>query len=153
MTHFIKIKAATILFLAVGLALVGCASGPTLGDLKEKLPRLTPGQGRVYFYRNPLLGFGSAIQAEIKLNGKGVGKCQPNGVFFIDLPPGDYHVSVATEVKRTLNFTLEKGEEKFVRCYLKPTFVTTGHLIVELVDPSEARGEIRGLAYTGRKLE
>jgi hypothetical protein len=151
MMHFTKV--VTVLFLAAGLALVGCASGPKLGDLKEKIPRLTPDRGRVYFYRNALLGFGSAIQSDIKLNGENVGKCEANGVFFIDLPPGDYHVSVASEVERTLNFALEKGEEKFVRCYLKPNFVTTGHLIVELVDPTEARDEMRELAYTGRKLD
>jgi hypothetical protein len=151
MKHFPK--ALTVLFLAAGFALVGCASGPKLGDLREKIPRLMPDQGRVYFYRNAFLGFGSAIQSDIKLNGKGVGKCEANGVFFVDLPPGDYHVSVASEVERTLNFTLGKGEEKFVRCYLKPTFVSTGHLIVELVDPTEAGDEIRELAYTGRELD
>jgi hypothetical protein len=151
MTQFLK--AVSVLLLAIGLALVGCASGPKLGDLEAKIPRLTPDQGRVYFYRNALLGFGSATQSDIKLNGRVIGKCQPNGVFFLDLAPGNYHVSVESEVERTLNFTLGKGEEKFVRCYLKPTFVSMGHMIVELVDPAEARGEIRDLAYTGRKLD
>jgi hypothetical protein len=142
-----------VLLFVAGLALVGCASGPKLGDLQAQLPRLSANQGRVYFYRNPLLGFGSAVQSDIQLNEQKIGNCRPNGVFFVDLAPGDYHVSVTNEVERTLNFTLEKGEEKFVRCYLSPTFVSTGHMIVELVDPTEARAEIRDLAYIGRKLD
>jgi hypothetical protein len=141
------------LLLAIGVVLVGCASGPKLGDLQTKLPLLSSDQGRVYFYRNPLLGFGSAIQSDIDLNGQKIGTCRPNGVFFVDLQPGDYHVSVTNEVERTLNFTLGKGEEKFVRCYLAPTFISTGHMIVELVGPTEGREQIRDLAYTGQKLD
>jgi hypothetical protein len=133
--------------------LTGCASGPTLNDLQAKLPSLSSEQGRVYFYRKAFGGFGAAIQENIMIDQKAVGKCAPNGVFFTDLPPGDYEATITHEVQRTLTFTLAKGEQKYVRCYLVPTILTTGHLIIELVDPAEALKEIGDLAYTGPKLD
>ncbi len=127
--------------------LAGCASGPKLTDMQDKIPALSPDQGRVYFYRENT-GFGAAIQPGINLNGKTVGSCTPNGVFFKDIPPGEYQASVATEVERTLSFTIERGEEKFVRCYVSfGIFVGRGQ--VELVDPAKARTDMRDLAYTG----
>lgn len=133
--------------------LAGCASGPTLNDLQAKLPSLSSEQGRVYFYRKSFAGFGAAIQENIIIDQKAVGKCAPNGVFFLDLPPGDYKATITHEVERTVSFTLAKGEQKYVRCYGVPTFLTTGHLILELVDPAEGAKEIRDLAYIGPKLD
>lgn len=136
--------------IAGGVFLAGCASGPKLSEMQDKIPALSPDQGRVYFYREntPL---GAAIQPGINLNGKTVGKCKPNGVFFADVPPGAYQASVATEVERTLSFTIERGEEKFVHCYVS-FGILIGRGQVELVDPAKARDDMHGLAYTGDNL-
>jgi uncharacterized lipoprotein YajG len=142
MKHF-----ATGLLLASALFLAGCASGPKLSEMQNKIPSLSPDQGRIYFYRTSIVGM--AVQPGIDLNGKTVGTCAPNGVFFADVTPGNYEASITTEVERKLTFTVEKGEEKFVRCYISMGFFV-GHGIVELVDPTEGRSDIRDLAYTGK---
>jgi len=136
------------LLLASGILLVGCASGPKLSETQSKLPSLPEDQGRIYFYRTSIMGM--AIQPGIALNGKTVGSCAPNGVFFVDVPPGNYEASITTEVERKLNFTVDKGEEKFVRCYISMGFFV-GHGIVELVDPTTGRDETRDLAFTGKQ--
>jgi hypothetical protein len=104
------------------------------------------GEGRVYFYRTSLLG--AAVQPGIDLNGKHIASCAPGGVSVADAPPGNYEAYVATEVEHKLTFTLDAGEEKFVRCYISMGFFV-GHGNVELVDPKEAREDIDGLSFTG----
>ena len=48
-----------------------------------------------------------------------------------------------------LTFTVDAGEEKFVRCYITLGLLV-GHANIELIDPKQARGEIQGLAFTGQ---
>jgi hypothetical protein len=59
---------------------------------------------------------------------------------------------MGTEVERKLTFTLEAGQERFVR-----TSISLGLLVgrphAELVDAKEAREEISTLSYTGTPLQ
>ena len=136
--------------LAVLLSLVlvaGCATGPDFGAVSASIPAVAPDKGRVYFYRdvNP---FGIAVQPTIYIRGQPVGPCVPGGVYFFDLPPGKYEAAVATEVTRRLSFVLERGEEKYIRCYLTAgIFEPRPHL--ELVGAEKARTAIRGLSFVG----
>ena len=134
---------------ALCAALAACASGPKLSTVQ--IPNVPPDQGRVYFYRTALLG--TAVQPAIVLNGQKVGDCQPGGVFYEDIRPGDYEASVATEVERKVTFTMAGGEEKFVRCYITMGLFV-GHGNLELVAPEEARGNIHDLSFVaGGKMQ
>ena len=132
------------LCVAACCALAACATGPKFADVQATLPKVPDGDGRVYFYRTQV--FGAAVQPTIWLNGQKVGDCAPQGVYVRDLPAGSYNVHVETEVERELTFTLGAGEEKFVRCYISMG-IFIGHGNLELADPTEARDEVRGLAY------
>jgi len=137
-----KILQACVL-LSLGGLLAACAGGPKLSE--SNVPSIPQDQGRIYFYRTQVIGV--AVQPSIRLNGNKVGDCQPNGVFFKDVAPGDYEATVTTEVEHKLTFTIAKSEEKYVRCYI--TFgLFVGHAVLELVDPEEARGKIAGLSLT-----
>ena len=126
------------------LAASGCASGPKLSEVQGSIPRPAEGQARVYFYRIAVLG--AAVQPVIRVNDHTVGACTPQGVFYKDLAPGSYEATVATEVERRLTFTLDANEEKYVRCYISMGFFI-GHGNLELVDPAEARGEMKDLSF------
>ncbi len=91
-----------ILFLVSSLiVLQGCASGIKYADMKDFIPNLNPDLGRIYFYRNSVIG--GAIQPNIMLNDEKVGKSVPQGFFFIDKAPGEYKASTKTEVKKSID--------------------------------------------------
>jgi hypothetical protein len=134
--------------LAICAVLGGCASGPKLNSVQDTIPKLPDDRGRVYFYRTQVLGF--AIQPSINLNGQKVGSCVPNGVSIADMAPGSYVATAATEVEHKVSFSLDKGEEKFIRCEISMGLFV-GHANLELVDPATGRGEIQDLSFTGQQ--
>jgi hypothetical protein len=132
--------------LIVAASLAGCASGPRFSETQVNQRPVAEGQGRVYFYRSQTLG--AAVQPNIYLNGQKIGVCEPDGVFFKDLPQGKYEATVGTEVTHKLTFVVNTGEEKFVKCYLTMGFFV-GQPHLELVDSQTARSEIQSLSFTG----
>jgi hypothetical protein len=134
--------------LAICAALGGCASGPKLNAVQDTIPKLPDDRGRVYFYRTQV--FGAAVQPNINLNGQKVASCVPNGVSIADMSPGSYVATVATEVEHKLSFTLDKGEEKFIRCDISMGLFV-GHANLELVDPAMGRGESQDLSFMGEQ--
>jgi hypothetical protein len=140
------LRVAALLMLVAGLC--GCAaSGPKHEEIRDSIPAIAPGNGRIFFYRDSS-AFGAAMRPEIRLNGEVVGRSAPGGFFYVDRAPGTYEIATATEVERILSFTLEAGETRYVR-----TSVSMGALVgrvtPELVDAEEAVGELAGLSYTG----
>ncbi len=91
------------------ICLAGCASGPAFNTVQNNFASLKSDQARIYFYRSS--SFGGALQPEIRLNGKVVGKAEPNGIFFVDCNPGNMEVTTSTEVEKKLTFTVEAGEK------------------------------------------
>lgn len=141
-----SLRVAALLMLVA--ALCGCAaSGPKHEEMRDTIPAIGPGSGRIFFYRDSSI-FGAAVQPEIRLNGEVVGRSTRGGFFYVDRPPGAYEVATATEVERNLSFTLEAGETRYVK-----TSVSMGALVgrvtPELIDAQQAVGELAGLNYTG----
>lgn len=138
---------------AIGLLLMGvsvlsgCASGPKFTEVKSSIPVVAADQGRVYFYRSNSL-VGSAIQPDIFLNGDKVGSSVPGGFFFVDRVPGDYQVSTTTEVEKQVTFTLEKGQQRYIKTTIS-FGVIAGRVQPELVDPATAEQEIVESSYIG----
>jgi hypothetical protein len=112
--------------------------------------RVTPGSGlsgnqqRIYFYRTQVLG--AAVQPSIRVNNQKVGSCVPNGVFYKDFVPGNYEITVETEVERKLTLSIAASDEKYIRCYITMGFFV-GHGNLELVDPAEARRDTQNLSF------
>ena len=142
MKRFIQI--VTLVFL--GSLCGACASGPSFYEVNPKLVADQPEKGRIFFYRSS--AFGAAIQPDVKLNDEVVGEAKPLGFFYVDRSPGEYKVSTTTEVERTLSFTLEKGQTRFIRFSISMGFFA-GHVYGELVEESVGWEEIKECNYTG----
>lgn len=125
----------------------GCATtGPTFQQVNAAEPTLKAGEGRVYFFRPPSM-IGVAVHPSIKLNGEVVGDSRPGGFFYVDRPAGRYVASVSTETEKTLSFTLEAGETKYVRGSVSMGLFV-GRVILELEQPDKARADLQTLRQT-----
>jgi len=132
------------------LVLSGCATGAKYTEVASTLPPLAPSQGRIYFYRPS--AFGAAVQPDINLNSQKVGTAKPHGFYFVDRPPGNYEVTAATETEKKLTFTLEPGQERFVRLRIAMG-VLVGRIIPELVDKAQAEKELSSLSFIAEPLK
>lgn len=123
--------------LLIAIAAAGCATQGTPYKQEEaKLTPPTPGNGRIWLYRDSSLGF--AVQPNVTLNGVVIGTAVPSAAFYVDRPKGTYEVAASTEVEKKASFTLEPGEIKYIR--LTPTFgIMVGRIVPELVSAEEAK--------------
>ncbi len=137
-----------VLTLFSVLLLVSCASGPKYTEMAKTIPDLDPDKGRIYVYRDSVLG--AAIQPDVKLNGEVIGSAVPQGFYFVDRLPGDYKMMTSTEVDRTLSFVLEEGQTRYVRLNISIGFFV-GHVYPELVDDAVAKKEIAECSYVEEK--
>lgn len=143
-----KTKLVSVLLVGCMAALLaGCATGPKYSQIKASIPHLSQDNGRIYFYRTVIAG--AAVQPSIKLNGVDVGTAKPRGFFYVDRPPGDYEVTTTTEVKRSLSFTLDQGQSRYVRFNISMGFFV-GHVWPELIPNKVAEKEIQRCHYTGK---
>lgn len=140
---FLKLSmAASVLLLAAG-----CATGIKHEQMASSMPSLKSGEGRIYFFRSGSM-FGAAVQPDIRLNGHVVGQSKPGGFFYLDRPAGNYVATTSTETEKSLTFTLQPGETKYVRS--SPGFgLVVGRIILELETPEKAKAELGSLSYTG----
>ncbi|MBK8071854.1 MAG: DUF2846 domain-containing protein [Ramlibacter sp.] len=136
-----------VLPLLAIVLLAGCASGVKHADMKSSMPTIKPGEGRIYFLRSSSM-MGAAIQPTIMLDGQAVGQSMPGGFFYVDRPAGNYKVSGATEVERSLSLTLAAKEVKYVRSSIS-FGVVAGRVNFDLMESAAAEAELAGLAYTG----
>jgi uncharacterized protein DUF2846 len=134
------------LCLLAVLVLAACASGPKFETVENSLASTSTGNARIFIYRSTTLG--AAIQPEIRLNDKVVGKAEPQGVFFVDVAPGPIEVVSGSEVEKKLTFQVEPGDRRYVRMAVG-FGVLVWRVYPELVDEAEAKKEIAGLSYTG----
>jgi hypothetical protein len=129
------------------LLLAACASGPQFSQMQDSLPAASADNGRIFVYRSTVLG--AAIQPSVKINGEVAGNAVPQGFFYIDRPAGDYEISTATEVTRTLSLRLDPGQTRYVRIGVSMGFFV-GHVYPELVDDAAGLTEIKDCHYTGK---
>jgi hypothetical protein len=127
--------------------LAGCATGIKHDQMASGMPSLKSGEGRIYFFRSNSI-VGAAVQPDIRLNGQVVGASKPGGFFYVDRPAGSYVASASTETEKTLSFTLQAGETKYIRS--SPSFgVLVGRIVLEPETAEKAKAELGSLSYTG----
>jgi hypothetical protein len=135
--------------IALGLAVTGCASGPTYSDMHASEPAVASAAARIYFYRKSEMA-GAAVQPSVKVNGAVVGDAVPGGYFFVDEPAGTYEISTTTEVKEAIKATVKPGDIRYVRLDIAMGFMV-GHVSPTLVWPEQGASEITDCHYTGKK--
>jgi hypothetical protein len=148
------VLARAVVLLA--LALAGCAAPqPPFGA--TALPPLPAGQARLFFYR-ALEPYETAEVARIQLNGQPAGASQRGAVFFRDVAPGRYAITIIGTEPYPNQFktvVLRPGESAYVRidslsawttCTIPPNCYPV--FVVTLVAPAQAQAEMRALSFS-----
>jgi Protein of unknown function (DUF2846) len=143
----LKLVRRSLIVAALVTVVAGCASGPKYSEMKSKIPAMKAGEGRVFVYRDSI--FGAAIQPKVMINGVEVGTSQSNGFFYVDRPAGDYKISGATEVERSVSFVLAAGETKYIKTFMSMGLLA-GRVNFELVNAAGGETAVSGLSYTGK---
>lgn len=134
-----------VLLAVLAAGLFGCsASGPRYSEMAGSLPSLGDNEGRIYFYRNSIMG--AALQPEVSVNGQAVGKSRPNSFFYIDRPAGSYRASARTESEGTVDIVLRPKQTAYVLMSMNFGLVV-GRPSFDRVSETEGRKEIQSLAY------
>jgi hypothetical protein len=136
------------LLAVVAAGLVGCsASGPRHSEMEQSLPSLGENEGRIYFYRNSILG--AAVQPEVSLNGQVVGKSQPSSFFFVDRPAGSYRATARTEAEGSIDIALRPRQTAYIEMSISMGLLV-GRPAFERVAEPEGRKALPSLAFGGK---
>jgi hypothetical protein len=145
---------------ALLLLLAGCVQ-PVVGPAAPAASAaISAGAARIWFYREyePSV---SRNLAEVALNGKVAGYVQPDGsAFYRDVPPGRYHVTVASggrDTNQDKEIDLPPGQEAFVKVLGSNAWESGGDtdvysrdtFYVSLVPPQVARAELATHSRSG----
>lgn len=109
------LRRLSILLLAT-LGLLGCAMMPPVSP-EASLPSVPGGMARVFFYRDADYAE-SGKMAEISLNNQPVGILWRGEVFYRDVEPGDYLISVSSDLAYPNQFKtarIEAGQTRYVQ--------------------------------------
>ena len=145
------IKGSNFTNIAVKLLAIcllsSCASGVKLSELDGNKTKFQTGKSQIIIYRKVLLG--AAWQPTIHVNGLPTGTCAPNGVFIVDVVPGEHNISAQTEVEETISVQTRENGRVYVECYIgfglfagRPKFKIVNEIIGE--------HESNDLSFTGR---
>ncbi len=100
-----------------GLLLVLMATGCAAPRPSTEVP-VPPGEARIWVYRN-WLPSESLNLANIAVNGAYFGSVENGGVFYQDVPPGQYHIYAASFAhdpsQQDTNVTLVAGQQAFIK--------------------------------------
>jgi hypothetical protein len=97
------------------LTAAGCARNPPVGAVA--VPPIPPGEARVWFYR-VYLPSETLNMTKVTMNGVYAGYAQLGGAFYRDVPPGTYHVEVASygrDFDQSTNLAVAPGQEAYVK--------------------------------------
>lgn len=142
-----KHSAKFVAIALAGLALAACATGKSVSETPQAEIALALGKARIAVYRTQVVGF--AVQPVVKLNDRKTGSCVPNGVFYIDVPPGKYEVSATTEVTDSVTVTARANRTAYVECSIDFGILVGRPHLVE-VTRGTAQPKVGGLVYKGK---
>jgi hypothetical protein len=151
-----------VLLLAIG----GCApAGPPFASVASTLPPVPQGSARIYFYRW-LEIYETTSPSRAYLNGDRVGVTQTGTVFYRDVAPGQYTISVDSEGIYPGQFktvVLRPGDVAYARIESLRSWVPCGGgmegsdggagegcadtFVVVLMDPTQAQAELGNLRF------
>jgi hypothetical protein len=101
--------------LLAALTAAACARNLPVGAVA--VPPIPPGEARVWFYR-VYLPSETLNMTKVTMNGVYAGYAQLGGAFYRDVPPGTYHVEVASygrDFDQSTNLAVAPGQEAYVK--------------------------------------
>ncbi len=149
-------RALCRLLLPIMLSLASCAPAPQGPVVSGPLPPSPPGTARLIFYRALTL-YDSTAMTTVFLNGAPVGVSQVGTLFYRDVPPGRYDITVfstRTYPNQFKTVVVAPGDVYFARIDTLPKLActlamadpcTNDTFIVTLVDPAAGVVEDQGL--------
>jgi hypothetical protein len=146
--------ALIVCFLLV--AATGCAQPSAT---TAAIPPVPPGQARVWFYRE-FIPSESLNMTAVSMNNAYVGYSRLGGAFYRDVPPGQYHIAVASwgvDINQSANVDLAAGQEAFVKIESLRSWSSTGERNVSerdtfyarLIPPQIARADLVQTTFDG----
>jgi Protein of unknown function (DUF2846) len=145
------------------LTLAGCAQPTPFPAVAPLIPQLAPDAARVYFYRD-YEPYESLSEPYIYLNGARTGTSIPGGVFYRDVVPGTYLISVDTVGIYWNPFktvTLRSGDTLYVKIESLRSWESSGGesayeadtFVVAIIPPEQGARELAGMHYVEREAE
>ena len=135
----------TLLALLVAFV-CGCATGPEYKEIQSDIAAVEAGKGRVYVYR-PQMSF--LYVGSITLNGEEVRVPSAGGFVYVDKEPGEYEVVVDAATNESANFSLDAGEEIFIRITVDAGGLFLYTITPQFTDRDTAIQEMQELNYPG----
>ncbi|HEV2548194.1 MAG TPA: DUF2846 domain-containing protein [Stellaceae bacterium] len=150
-------------FLALLLAaLAGCAGpqGPLFPQVAATIPPVAPDRARVYFYRD-YEPYESLAPTDVFLNGATAGVSKPGVVFYRDVAPGTYDISVYSVgafPNADKHVALKAGDTVYAKIESLHAWFGGGGggegggydpdtFVVMLIDPAQAQRELANMRY------
>jgi hypothetical protein len=140
-----KTKKLICAILSAGL-LSACASGSSLSDSAVAIEPPAPGMTRITVYRDSI--FGAAVQPAVRINGTTTGRCQPNGVFHVDVPDGTHEVTAQDETTSRVVIDTDLYNEAYIKCSIGFGIIAPRPQLVP-VDAATGGQAVQDLAFTG----
>jgi Protein of unknown function (DUF2846) len=123
------------------------------------IPPVPPGQARVWFYRE-FIPSESLNMTAVSMNNAYVGYSRLGSAFYRDVPPGQYHIAVASwgvDINQSTNVDLAAGQEAFVRIESLRSWSSTGErneierdtFYARLIPPQIARADLAQTTFDG----
>lgn len=145
-----------LIAVLMSLALAACGTPPALqfAAVAPTLPPVPPGKARIYFYRD-YEPYESLSRPYIYLNNEVAGISIPGGVFYRDVTPGSYLISVDSYGSYQNQFkteTLAPGDIRYakiesLRSWAAYKRFDADTFVVALIDASEAQAELPAMRY------
>ena len=104
--RYLQLSALAALALLAACTGGGVPAGPTFAQFAAQVPPMPPDRARIFFYRD-YEPYESLGRPYVTLNGHVAGISEPGGVFYRDVAPGGYVISVRSP-------TFYPGQDKSV---------------------------------------
>lgn len=126
---------------------MGCATfGSKYANIKKDILPLSKEKGRIVFYR-PSGFYGGGMRPDIHLNRSKIGISIPGTIFYVDVNPGKYLISIPTVLypgEQTANIEISENETVYIKSYMSGSAIG-GRTNIEVVNTELARAEIDDL--------
>ena len=155
-------SSAPIAFCLALLLLAGCAPQPASTAPVASAPALQPDMARLWVLRQPSAPGGNVAAADpmVYLNGAPLARSAQGTVFFHDLQPGSYRLTVqpyGTPAKLVDTLQLAPGTQSYVQVQAVPNWEMGGStpmgasFAVLTMSPAEAQPYLQEMKYLGRR--
>lgn len=143
-----RILLFTLIIVSV-MGIMGCSIFDSkYANIKKDILPLSKANGRIVFYR-PRGFYGWGMRPDIHLNRNKIGRSLPGTIFYVDVNPGKYLISIPTILypgEQTINIEISENETAYIKSYMSGSAIG-GRTNIEVVNAELAIAEIENLEF------